>query len=93
MPPMQNPGLSGQMADLNDVVQHQAAIAKPPVTYVSSAKSLGSATGGYTAFVTNAAGQIVNTRTPDGIHLTPGGGQVVAQQVIAQLVTEGYHIP
>jgi hypothetical protein len=93
MPPMQNPGLSGQMADLNDVVQHQAAIAKPPVTYVSSAKSLGSATGGYTAFVTNAAGQIVNTRTPDGIHLTPGGGQVVAQQVIAELVTEGYHIP
>jgi hypothetical protein len=43
--------------------------------------------------VTNASGQIVNTRTPDGIHLTPGGSQVVAQQVIAQMVTEGYHLP
>jgi hypothetical protein len=93
MPPMQNPGLSAQMADLNAIDQHQAAIAKPPVTFVSSYKSLGTATGGYTAFVTNAAGQIVNTRTPDGIHLTPGGSQVVAQQVIAQLVTNGYHIP
>jgi uncharacterized protein len=93
MPPMQNPGLSAQMADLNAIDQQQAALAKPPVTFVSSQKSLGSATGGYTAFVTNGAGQIVNTRTPDGIHLTPGGSQVVAQQVIAQLVTNGYHIP
>ncbi len=93
MPPMQNPGLSGQMADLNDIVQHQAITAKPPVIFVSTDKSLGTPMGGYTAFTTNAAGQIVNTRTPDGIHLTPGGSQVVAQQVIAQMVTEGYHIP
>ncbi len=84
MPPMQNPGLNAQMADLNTVGQQQAALAKPPITFVSTQKSLGSATGGYTAFVTNAAGQIVNTRTPDGIHLTPGGSQVVAQQVIAR---------
>jgi lysophospholipase L1-like esterase len=93
MPPMQNPALSAQLADLNVVDQQQAAAAKPPATFVSTQKSLGSATGAYTAFVTNAAGQIVNTRTPDGIHLTPGGSQVVAQQVIAQLVTNGYHIP
>jgi hypothetical protein len=93
MPPMQDPTLSAQMSDLNDVAQHEAIIAKPPLTFVNTQKSLGSATGGYTAFVTNAAGQIVNTRTPDGIHLTPGGSQVVAQQVIAQLVTNGYHIP
>lgn len=92
MPPMQNPTLSAQMADINTIVQQQAAAAKPPVTYIDTDKSLGTPTGGYTAFTTNAAGQIVNTRTPDGTHLTPGGGQVVAQQVIAQLVTDGYHI-
>jgi hypothetical protein len=92
MPPMQNPGLSVQMADLNTIVKQQAAAAKPQVSFIDTTKSLGTPTGGYTAFTTNAAGQIVNTRTPDGTHLTPGGGQVVAQQVIAQLVTEGYHI-
>jgi lysophospholipase L1-like esterase len=92
MPPMQNPVLSAQMADLNTIVKQQAAAAKPPVTFIETDKSLGTPTGGYTAFTTNAAGQIVNTRTPDGTHLTPGGGQVVAQQVIAQLVTDGYHI-
>jgi hypothetical protein len=92
MPPMQNPTLSTQMADLNTIAKQQAAEAKPPVTFIDTDKSLGTPTGGYTAFTTNAAGQIVNTRTPDGTHLTPGGGQVVAQQVIAQLVTQGYHI-
>lgn len=92
MPPMQNPTLSAQMADLNTIAKQQAAAAKPPVTFIDTDKSLGTPTGGYTAFTTNAAGQIVNTRTPDGTHLTPGGGQVVAQQVIAQLVTQGYHI-
>jgi hypothetical protein len=92
MPPMQNPGLSAQMADLNAVAKQQAAAAKPPVTWIDTFKSLGTPMGGYSAFTTNAAGQIVNTRTPDGTHLTPGGGQVVAQQVIAQLVAEGYHI-
>lgn len=93
MPPMQNPSLSAQMADINTLDQHQASVSKPPITFVSTWKTLGTPAGGYTAFVTNASGQIVNTRTPDGIHLTPGGSQVVAQQVIAQMVAQGYKLP
>jgi hypothetical protein len=93
MPPMQNPGLNGQMMDIDVVDAHQATLATPTAHFVSTWKSLGTAQGAYTAFVTNAAGQIVNTRSPDGIHLTPGGSQVVAQQVIAQLQGLGYHIP
>jgi hypothetical protein len=93
MPPMQNAGLSAQMSDLNAVVQQQAAAAKPPVTFLSTDRSLGTAQGGYTAFITNGAGQVVNVRTPDGTHLTPGGGEVLAQQVVGELQTLGYHIP
>jgi lysophospholipase L1-like esterase len=92
MPPMQAPGLNAQMSDLDAVVQQQAAKANPPVTYLSTDRSLGTAQGGYTAFVTNGAGQVVNVRTPDGTHLTPGGGQVVSQQVIAELQALGYKI-
>ncbi len=80
------------MSDINAVVQQQAVLLHPPVTYVATDKSLGTAQGGYTAFVTNAAGQIVNVRAPDGTHLTAGGGQVAAQQVINELQTLGYHI-
>jgi uncharacterized protein len=92
MPPMQNPGLDAQMSDVNAVVQQQAVKAHPPVTYINTDHTLGTAQGGYTAFVTNGAGQVVNVRTPDGTHLTPGGGQVAAQQVMAELQTLGYHI-
>ena len=73
------------MSDVNAVVQQQAARAHPPVTYIEHGQSLGTAQGGYTAFITNAAGPVVNVRTPDGTHLTPGGGQVAAQQVINEL--------
>jgi hypothetical protein len=93
MPPMQSPGLNAQMSDVNAVVQQEAAKTHPPVTYLSTDRSLGTAQGGYTAFVTNGAGQVVNVRTPDGTHLTPGGGQVAAQQVINELQTLGYKIP
>ncbi len=92
MPPMQNPGLSAQMTDLNAVSQHQASVARPPVTFLSTDKSLGTPQLGYTAFET-VGGQVVNVRTPDGTHLTPGGSQVVAQQVISELQSLGYHIP
>ncbi len=93
MPPMQNAGLNAQMSDVNAVVQQQAAAAKPPVTYLSTDRSLGTAQGGYTAFITNGAGEVVNVRTPDGTHLTANGGEVLAQQVIGELQTLGYHIP
>ena len=93
MPPMQNPGLSAAMADIDAVDAQRAAQAKPPVRFLATDKTLGTPQGGYTAFVANAAGQIVNIRTPDGTHLTPGGGQVAAQQVLALLQGLGYHIP
>jgi uncharacterized protein len=92
MPPMQNAGLNAQMSDVNAVVQQQAVKAKPPVVYLNTDRTLGTAQGGYTAFVTNGAGQVVNVRTPDGTHMTPGGGQVVSQQVIAELQALGYKI-
>ena len=76
MPPMQNPGLSAQMADLDAVVQQQAARAQPgrDLRQQLDGRS-GTAPGGYTAFVTNAAGQVVNVRTPDGTHLDAGRGR------------------
>ncbi len=93
MPPMENPALNAQMQDVNAVVQQRAAAAVPPVVFLSTDKTLGTPQGGYTAYVTNGAGQVVNVRAPDGTHLTSGGGSVVADQVIAQLRAMGYHIP
>ncbi len=91
MPPMQSPGLSAQMSDI-DTLQQQAVKAKPPVVYLSTWTLLGTAQGGYTAFITNASGQVVNIRTPDGTHLTPGGSQVAAQLAMSELTNLGYRL-
>jgi uncharacterized protein len=93
MPPMQNPQLNSEMSDINAVDQRQAELAKPAVDFVSTTKVLGTPQGGYTAFVTNSSGQIVDARDTDGTHLTAGGGQILAQLVINTLRGVGYHIP
>jgi hypothetical protein len=82
MPPMQNPGLSGEMALIDDIDATEASKQSPPVDFISTWTLLGTAQGAYTAFITNAAGQVVNVRTPDGTHLTPDGGEVLSQRVL-----------
>ena len=73
------------MADIDAIDQHQAALSAPPVDFISSWTLLGTAQGAYTPFITNGAGQVVNVRTPDGIHLTPAGGEVLSQAVLNYL--------
>jgi uncharacterized protein len=85
MPPMQSPQLSAQMSDVNAVDQQQAVLRRPPVDFISSWTLLGTPQGKYTAFITNASGQVLNVRTPDGIHLTPSGGEVLSQAVLNYL--------
>jgi len=82
MPPMQNPQLSAEMSDVDAVDQQQAALVHPPVNFLSSWTLLGTAQGAYAPFITNSAGEVVNVRTPDGIHLTPAGGEVLSQLVL-----------
>jgi len=85
MPPMQRPQLSSEMADIDAIDQKQAALCTPPVDFISSWTLLGTPQGGYTPFITNGSGQVVNVRTPDGIHLTPAGGEVLSQAVLNYL--------
>jgi hypothetical protein len=85
MPPMENPQLSAEMSDIDAVDQQQAALRRPPVDFISSWTLLGTPQGTYAPFITNQAGQVVNVRTPDGIHLTPAGGEVLSQAVLDYL--------
>jgi hypothetical protein len=85
MPPMQSGQLSGEMSDINAVDQQQAGHQNPPATFHSCWTLLGTAQGTYTPFITNGGGQVVDVRTPDGIHLTPAGGEVLSQTVLNYL--------
>jgi hypothetical protein len=82
MPPMQDPGLNAALVHLNSLVQAQVAADPAGASYLSSAASLGTPQGGFTAYLANGAGAEINIRTPDGIHLTPGGGGILATAVV-----------
>jgi hypothetical protein len=85
MPPMQSPPLSSEMADIDVIDQREAALRTPPIHFISSWTLLGTPQGAYSPFITNAAGQVIDVRTPDGIHLTPAGGEVLSQTVLNYL--------
>ena len=85
MPPMAGSQLNGQMQDLNEVVQSQVEAHPRGASYLSSTPSLGDAHGGFTAYLPSSSGAEVNVRTPDGIHLAPGGGERLSQAVLASM--------
>jgi hypothetical protein len=82
MPPMAGGQLDGQMNQINGLVQAQAASRPAGVTFLNCRTILGNGQGNYTAYLTNGAGSEINIRTPDGIHLTPDGGEVLSQAVM-----------
>ena len=82
MPPMAAVPLNAQMQVLNGIVQGQVAARRSRATYVASSTVLADGQGNFTAYLPNSSGAEVNIRTPDGIHLAPGGGERLSQAVI-----------
>jgi lysophospholipase L1-like esterase len=82
MPPMADPVLNGEMENLNDIDQSQAALHRG-VTYFASWPVLSNAQGLYSAFLPNASGAEVQVRELDGTHLAPPGAQRLSQAAIA----------
>jgi hypothetical protein len=85
MPPMAGSQLNAEMQDVNAVVQQQIATRGDRATYLSSDPALADANGNFTAYLPSASGAEVNVRTPDGIHLAPGGGERLSQAVLASM--------
>jgi hypothetical protein len=57
---------------VNDIYRETAATS-PLATYVDSWTAFEAKDGGYTAFVRNERGELLEMRGPDGIHFTPTG--------------------
>ena len=92
MPPMQDPGLDAALRHLDGLVSDQVARTRGGgAAYVSAVPSLGDKKGAFSAFLPDASGAEVNVRTPDGIHLTTGGGTRLAAAV-ANAVQTRLHV-
>jgi hypothetical protein len=70
---------------IDQIVEQEAARRPGKVAYVDMGKALGAPGTGYSAFVTNPDGSLVQVRTSDGIHVTRAGGDRVAAAVYATM--------
>ncbi len=85
MPPMAGSQLNSEMQVINGVVQAQVASRPKGASYLSSTGVLGNPQGNFTAYLADSSGAEINVRTPDGIHLAPGGGELLSQAVLASM--------
>lgn len=85
MPPMQDPTLNQKMQNINSIDQAQAA-QNPNVDWMPSWNLLGGPQGVFQPYL-EENGQEVNVREPDGVHIAPGGGEILSQAVMAQMRT------
>jgi uncharacterized protein len=85
MPPMEGTQLNGEMTVVNGIVQSEVASRPGSATFLDSDLILGDGQGNFSAYLANSSGVEVNIRTPDGIHLSPGGGERLAQAVISSV--------
>ncbi len=81
MPLMQDPALSSEMTQLDSIYQQQAA--KFPGTLYLSSDPVLCPDGQFAMSVTTSSGETEVIRTPDGVHLTTPGAELLAQAVIA----------
>jgi uncharacterized protein len=87
LPPMAGAQLNGEIQVINTVVQTAVDERPHGATFLASTPVLGDAQGNFTAYRTDAAGAEVDVRTPDGIHLAPGGGELLSQAVLNSMRT------
>jgi len=83
MPPMQDSALNSEIQQIDSIFQQQTA-RYPGSFYLSSIPVL--APGGVFTFdATSATGQTEVIRTPDGVHLTSPGAELLSQAVITAI--------
>lgn len=85
LPFTRDPSQSARFERINAVVAEQ--IAKRPATaaFIQTDLLLAGKSGGYAQYLTLDSGQTVDARAPDGVHLSSGGGQIVAQKIVEQM--------
>lgn len=86
MPPMEDTALNSEMQQIDSIFAAQVA-RYPGAIYVPSATVLAPA-GTFTSDLTNSDGLTEEIRTPDGVHLTASGAELVSQEVIAAIDSE-----
>ena len=70
---------------INRIFAAQAAARRGAVYYVDTVSVVGTPAGGYTDFLSNPDGTVVQIRASDGVHFTRVGGDRIASAIVASM--------
>ena len=91
MPTMEDPNLNQRLQGINQIDESILGQYPGSAYFLPTVHSLGGPGGKYAAFLPNSAGVEENVRSTDGIHLTPAGGELLSQNVIATMKSQ-FHL-
>ncbi len=86
-PVMQSGSFSGRMAEMNAIYREEAA-RRPGILFFDSWPLFVGPHGEYEPYLTDDAGNVINARHGDGVHLTKAGADRLAAAVLARLNEE-----
>lgn len=86
-PIMAGPDYDARVRHLNAILRGQAAL-RLGVRYLDAYRLFQGPDGEYAADLPDENGDLVEVRTPDGIHFTPAGAQLLAQRIMEVLAAE-----
>jgi hypothetical protein len=70
---------------INRIYAAQAAARRGHVYYVDTVSALGTPSGGYSDFLSNPDGTVVQVRSADGVHFTRAGGDRIAGAILSTM--------
>lgn len=83
IPPMRNTArYDDRYTIINDIIEAEAALRPGKVVFVDTSTVLSPPGGGYTDYLSNPDGSVVQVRAGDGIHFTREGGDRIAGAVL-----------
>lgn len=91
MPIVRSDSFREKVATMNEIYESEAA-AHPGVSYIDSWEVFTGPDGGFSEYLTNDEGDLVDMRLNDGIHLTTAGGIRLARVALAQ-IEENWQLP
>lgn len=91
MPIVRSDSFRDKVATMNEIFESEAA-AHPGVSFINSWDVFTGPDGGFSEYLTNDEGDLVDMRLNDGIHLTTAGGIRLARVALAE-IEENWQLP
>jgi hypothetical protein len=85
MPQTRSPDQTARFDVVNAVVQKQARKRPGRAAYIDTYRLFAGDDGGYTQYLRNLSGDLVQVRAADGVHFEREGGDIIAREVLKAL--------